>query len=150
MNDAGETIDARQLTAEIKAKARRLDFTLAGVCPAVAPTGATRLAEWLDRGYAGQMEYLASRQHAYDHPRHVLDGVRSIVMLGLPYHTVEPQMPTAGQGRISRYAWGTGDYHDVIHEKLKQLVAALIAAAPAAKARGVVDTAPFLEREFAV
>jgi epoxyqueuosine reductase len=150
MNDAGETIDARQLTAEIKAKARRLDFTLAGVCPAVAPTGATRLAEWLDRGYAGQMEYLASRQHAYDHPRHVLDGVRSIVMLGLPYHAVEPQMPTAGQGRISRYAWGTGDYHDVIHAKLKKLVATLVDAVPGAKARGVVDTAPLLERDFAV
>src|SRR5437868_1031279 len=126
MNDAAETVDARQLTAEIKAIARRLGFTLAGVCPAVAPTGASRLAEWLDRGYAGQMEYLVSRQHAYDHPRHVLEGVRSIVMLGLPYHTVEPQPTQPGEGRISRYAWGTGDYHDVVHAKLKILVAALV------------------------
>jgi epoxyqueuosine reductase len=142
--------DKVALTVAIKAEAHRLGFTLAGVCPAVAPTGVTRLAEWLDRGYAGQMEYLASRQHAYDHPRHVLEGVRSIVMLGLPYHTAEPQPPQAGEGRVSRYAWGTGDYHDVIHAKLKKLVAALVDAVPGAKARGVVDTAPFLERDFAV
>src|SRR5438552_809326 len=140
---------ASDVTAVLKAEAQRIGFTLVGVCPAIAPTGVTRLAEWLERGYAGQMDYLASRQHAYDHPRHVLDGVRSIVMLGLPYHTVDPQPPQPGQGRISRYAWGTGDYHDVIHGKLKQLAAALVAAAPTAKARGVVDTAPFLEREFA-
>jgi len=142
--------ESNTATAMIKAEARRLGFTLAGVCPAVAPTGASRLAEWLDRGYAGQMEYLASRQHAYDHPRHVLEGVRSIVMLGLPYHTAEPQALQPGEGRVSRYAWGTGDYHDVIHAKLKKLVAALIDAVPSAKARGVVDTAPFLERDFAV
>src|SRR4051812_19203646 len=102
--------DAASLTAALKAEAYRLGFTLVGVCAAVAPTGVARLAEWLDRGYAGQMDYLASRQQAYGHPRHVLDGVRSIVMLGLPYHTAEPQQPQAGQGRISRYAWGVGDY----------------------------------------
>src|SRR4051812_40794301 len=114
--------ESNTVTAMIKGEARRLGFALVGVCPAVTPTGASRLTEWLDRGYAGQMEYLASRQHAYDHPRHVLEGVRSIVMLGLPYHTVEPRPTQPGEGRVSRYAWGTGDYHDVIHAKLKKLV----------------------------
>jgi epoxyqueuosine reductase len=149
MSDACQALDRSAVTDAVRTEALRLGFTLVGICPAVAPTGVTRLAEWLDRGYAGQMDYLASRQHAYDHPRHVLDGVRSIVMLGLPYHTLEPEPPQPGHGRISRYAWGTGDYHDVIHARLKQLAAALIAIASTAKARGVVDTAPFLEREFA-
>jgi epoxyqueuosine reductase len=79
----------------------------------------------------------------------VLDGVRSIVMLGLSYWTGPPRLPAAGQGRIARYALGSGDYHDVIHAKLKRLLAAFQRAAPRAKARGVVDTAPLLEREFA-
>src|SRR5262245_44789609 len=95
------------------------------------------------------MDYLAARQAAYEHPRHVLEGVRSIVMLGLPYRTVEPRQPRAGEGRISRYAFGSGDYHDVIHDKLRQLIAALQDLVPDARARGVVDTAPLLEREFA-
>jgi len=137
------------LTAHLKATARALGFTLAGACPAVEPTGASRLAEWLQRGYAGQMDYIAARQTAYEHPRHVLDGVRSVLVLGLPYGTVEPQPVQPGQGRISRYAWGEGDYHDVIHDRLKRLIAWLTKRVPAAQARGVVDTAPLLEREFA-
>lgn len=137
------------LTAVLKQEATRLGFTLSGICPAVEPTGVNRLAEWLERGYAGQMEYLASRQHAYQHPRFVLEGARSIVMLGLPYTTAEAKPVQPGQGRISRYAWGDGDYHDVIHAKLKDLMAVLHTHAPGAKARGVVDSAPLLEREFA-
>src|SRR5688500_17381164 len=107
-----------ELTARLKEQAHALGFTLAGVCAAVTPTGASRLAEWLARGYAGQMDYIAARQEAYEHPLHVLDGVRSVLMLGLPYRTVDPVQPQTGQGRISRYAWGGGDYHDVIHERL--------------------------------
>jgi epoxyqueuosine reductase len=95
------------------------------------------------------MQYIAARQEAYDHPRHVLDGVRSVLMLGLPYRTVEPLPVLPGQGRISRYAWGDGDYHDVIHERLKRLIEWLKEQHPAAGVRGVVDTAPLLEREFA-
>src|SRR5439155_23139646 len=114
---------ASGLTAALKADARRVGFTLVGVCPAVTPTGVSRLAEWLNRGYAGQMGYIAARQDAYEHPRHVLADARSVVMLGHPYATVEAREPHAGQGRVSRYAWGTGDYHDIIHDKLKQLIA---------------------------
>jgi epoxyqueuosine reductase len=149
MNDAGAATTAGPLTALLKTEAGRLGFTLIGACPAVTPSGVAHLAEWLERGYAGRMDYLAARQEAYEHPRHVLDGARSVLMLGLPYNTVEAKAAHAGQGRISRYAWGTGDYHDVIHDKLRQLIAALRDAAPEATARGVVDTAPLLEREFA-
>jgi epoxyqueuosine reductase len=138
-----------ELTERLKSAARELGFTLAGACPAVTPSGASKLGEWLDRGYAGEMEYLAARQEAYEHPRHVLEGVRSILMLGMPYRSEEPQTVGPGQGRVSRYAWGPGDYHDLIHDRLKRLIGVLQTEIPAAKARGVVDTAPLLEREFA-
>ena len=138
-----------ELSSALKSAAAELGFTLAGVCPAVSPVGVAKLAEWLDRGYGGSMDYLASRREAYEHPQHVLAGVRSIVMLGLPYRTAPPKAPQPGQGRISRYAWGDEDYHDVIHDKLKQLIDSLHELSPTAKARGVVDTAPLLEREFA-
>ena len=133
----------------IKGEAARVGFALVGVCRAVEPTGATRLSEWLARGYAGEMDYLAEREQAYSHPRYVLEGTRSIVMLGLPYRTAAAREPEQGQGRMSRYAWGDGDYHDVIHAKLKQLLAVLRGAVPGTRARGVVDSAPLLEREFA-
>jgi epoxyqueuosine reductase len=115
----------------------------------VAPAGAGRLEEWLARGYAGEMKYLAERRDAYAHPRHVLDGVRSLLMLGLPYRTAEPAAVEAGHGKVARYAWGSGDYHDVIREKLHALADYVRELAPGALTRGVVDTAPLLEREFA-
>src|SRR6185369_901612 len=149
MSDASLAADAGRLTACIKTAAKELGFALVGVCRAVEPTGVANLAEWLSRGYAGEMDYLSARSAAYEHPRHVLDGVRSIVMLGLPYSGASAPLLSQGQGRVSRYAWSGADYHDVIHDKLKRLVVSLQTAAPDVRARGVVDTAPLLEREFA-
>lgn len=136
------------LTEALKQEARRLGFDLAGACSAVSPPGFERLQEWLDAGYAGQMRYLADRAEAYRHPRHVLDGVRSLLMLACVYRTDEPSEPQPGQGRVSRYAWGT-DYHDLIHERLRALAEFHKRLRPEAGVRGVIDTAPLLEREFA-
>ena len=140
---------AASLTSELKAAAERLGFSLAAACPAVSPTGATRLGEWLHLGYGGEMNYIELRQQAYANPSMVLDGARSILMLTLNYRTADPKLPQDGKGRISSYAWGPTDYHDVIHERLKELVNLVESHVPGAKARGVVDSAPLLEREFA-
>lgn len=70
-------------------------------------------------------------------------------MLALPYWTQEPVSPKSGQGRVSVYAWSGQDYHDVIHRKLKQLKSLVRELAPDVSTRGVVDTAPLMEREFA-
>ena len=58
-----------------------------------------------------------------------------------------PQQP--GTGRVARYALGGGDYHDLLHKKLKQLCKFAKAIDGGIAIRGVVDTAPLLEREFA-
>ena len=140
----------RELTADLKQRAHDLGFALVGACPAVSPPGAARLDDWLARGYAGEMNYLADRRAAYGHPHHVLDGVRSILMLGLPYHnTEEPSPIKPGQGRVACYAWGSIDYHDLIRDRLHELADYLRELAPTANTRGCVDTAPLLEREFA-
>ena len=137
------------LTERLKAEARDLGFGLVGVCPAVEPSGMARFREWLAAGYAGEMNYLADRADAYADPSNVLDGVRSILMLGMHYSSQAASEPTDGYGLVSRYAWGNEDYHDVIHLRLKQLCGNLREWEPSSVARGVVDTAPLLEREFA-
>jgi epoxyqueuosine reductase len=115
----------------------------------VTPSGFSHLQRWIDEGFAGRMHYLQDRRDAYRHPDSVLEGVQSLVMLGLHYRSVEPRPPGPGEGRISRYAWGTADYHDVLHDRLRQLRDAVLAEVPSARVRGVVDTAPLLERDFA-
>ncbi len=135
-------------TADLKAEAIRLGFDLCGVCPAAAPPGIGRFQEWLAAGYAGEMHYLPDRVQAAADPQMVLDGARSIVMLAMNYRTEEPQPVEPGQGRVSQYAWG-GDYHDLIRDRLGALIEFVQRQYPMSNARGIVDTAPLLEREFA-
>ena len=124
---------------------------LTGVAAAAEPARLRAVQRWLENGFAGEMHYLANRAEAYSHPTKVLDGCRTLLMLALPYRTVESRSREAGddQAGIARYAVGKADYHDVIHGRLKELKQWLERARPGAMVRGVVDTAPLLEREFA-
>ena len=143
----------KELTDQLKSEARRLGFQLGGVTRAAAPPRLAQLHRWLDAGFAGQMHYLEKRRDAYAHPTHILDGCRSVLMLAMPYLTDAAQKnitdPQKTEGKVARYATGSNDYHDVIHEALKQLKRWLVARHPQTHVRGVVDTAPLLEREFA-
>lgn len=141
------------LTEELKSTALEMGFVLAGVVAAAEPKRLEHFNRWLENGYAGQMQYLEQRKSAYSHPRHVLDGCKSILMLGLPYPSDKPEAKNPDDektehAKVARYAANL-DYHDIIHAKLKTLQAWLLEKAPDAVARGIVDTAPLLEREFA-
>lgn len=141
-----------ELSAALKREARRLGFDLAGITPAVTPAGFTRLQAWLQRGFAGEMSYLPRRAAAYEHPRHVLDGVRSVLVAAVNYKTDPASQPgahDAGAARIAQYARGPADYHDVLKARLRSLADFLHAQAPGCRTRAVVDTAPLLERDFA-
>lgn len=139
----------RPVTPWLKGLSLELGFSQVGVCPAVEPPGNAKLDAWLAAGYAGRMEYIADRRAAYAHPAHVLEGCRSLVMLGMDYRTEDPRPPGPTEGRVSRYAWGSTDYHHVIRDRLHALADALRQRAPGALVRGVVDTAPLMERDFA-
>lgn len=144
-----ETNERTQLSERLKAEARRLGFDLVGVAPAVSPSGFSALTKWIAQGYAGEMQYVSRREKAYEHPKHVLEGVKSLIVLGTNYRTDDPPTPQSGQARVSRYAWGAADYHDLLRNRLKQLGNVLHELQPDCRTRGVVDTAPLLERDFA-
>jgi len=141
-------IDTHELTTRLKDRAGELGFDLVGACPAVPAPGLARFDEWLDAGYHGEMAYLPKRREAYRHPDHVLPGARSVLMLSMNYRTEPPATGGATTGRVARYAWGV-DYHDLIRERLNHLADDLRSMVPEAAVRGVVDTAPLLEREYA-
>jgi epoxyqueuosine reductase len=125
-----------------------LGFSLVGVVSAVIPPGWDRFRDWLEAGFAGEMAYLTGRQDAYRHPSSILPGVRSLVILATDYGTAADHVDRRGHGRVSRYAWNARDYHDVIYDRLAN-VAERSGLASRARWRGVVDTAPLLERDFA-
>jgi epoxyqueuosine reductase len=148
-----ERMDSLEL--RLKREARALGFDLVGVAPAGPADGFDRLRDWLARGYAGEMDYMRRHGDARRHPESILPEVRSVVMVGMNYKPEEspppplrPSAPPLVKGRVARYARGP-DYHDVLRGRLNRLLAWLQAERPGCRGRGVVDTAPLLERDFA-
>ena len=128
----------------------RLGFAHVGICTAAPTVHADALRAWLEAGRHGSMDYLAERVEAMLDPEQVLEGARTIICVADRYHGGRDRIPEDGpaRGRIARYARGR-DYHDVLRRRLKRLATAITNGAPDHQARGVVDTAPLLEREYA-
>jgi epoxyqueuosine reductase len=133
------------LEDRLKQRAHDLGFELAGIAPATPADGFNRLREWLDRGFAGEMNYLHRPPDARRHPSSVLPEVRSVLMVGMNYNRARFPPPGA---KIARYARGE-DYHDVLRGRLNRLLEWVRQEVPGCRGRGVVDTAPLLERDFA-
>jgi len=140
MSDTGDNLP---LEARLKQAAFAEGFTLAGIAAAGPADGFERLREWLARGYAGQMNYLADNPELRRTPASILPDVKSVLMVGMPY-----QGDAAASSRIARYAQGA-DYHREIWDRLNRMSAWLMEFVPGCSAHGVTDTAPLLERDFA-
>jgi epoxyqueuosine reductase len=141
-------VRAPDLGERVKGVARALGFDAVGVAPA-EPSARTRfLSEWLSRGYAGEMGFLARRAREREDPRRLLPGARSVIAVALVYGRAD-DAPGAAAPAIARYARGD-DYHEVLGSRLRSLVGALapLAGRPV-RARSWVDTGPVLERAHA-
>ena len=152
-------MDAADKTRWICAQASAAGFELCGVAPLTGLDDLKYLPGWLDRGHAGEMKYLHDPRRA--DPALVMEGARSLIVLGLNYNSAAPystevaaaeagadaERSAVPRGWISRYAWGD-DYHETLWEKLNGLVAAMRAQwnEPAFEARAYADTGPILER----
>lgn len=108
---------------------------------------ARRLEAWLNKGFNGTMEYMERHFDLRIDPAKLVPGARSVITLLMNYFPSEQQRPDAP--KIARYAWGT-DYHYVIREKLNALLDSIRTHIGAVEGRGFVDSAPVLERSWAV
>ena len=141
------------LESRLKAKAADLGFALAGITSAQPPESYAHFQSWLEKGMAGEMHYLAKGANARRDLNAILPGVRSVVMLAMNYCH---KLPSDGAldrepsttGRIAQYAQ-SADYHHVLWKKLDELLGWLKSVMPDAQGRGVVDSAPILERDLA-
>ena len=141
-------------SARLREHARALGFNLIGVTPAAPSPHLAAYFRWLDLGQHAELGYMArpDRQARRRDLNVILPGVRSLVMVGLDYHTL--RLPPAllddpARGRIAAYAWGQ-DYHAVMLPRLQALGAWLQAASGSpARPRAYVDTGPLLERSHA-
>ena len=153
VDDSPETRTTPSLTsAAIKAQARRLGFDLCGVAPTAAFDELGTLAEWLARGYAGDMAWMARTAERRADVRRVLPSARSVIATGTVYNSDRQygtERDARGEAIVSRYAWGE-DYHEVIGRRLEALLDWMRAGTPEPfDARPYVDTGPVQERVYA-
>lgn len=142
-------------TGWIVNRAKSLGFDLCGVVHAEKFPELEHFPEWLVRGYAGEMSYLADARRA--DPQQAMPGIRSVIVCLLNYNTAHPlstdPRPPRDDGEprgwISRYAWGN-DYHEALRKKLNVLVHSLPQRfTKPFVARAYVDTGPLHERVLA-
>ncbi len=120
---AESQIETPTLTQRIKAHGTALGFDLVGVSRVRDTMHRESFAEWLRRGYHGEMGYMPRTAEKRMHPGEFLPWARSIVSVAVNYSTPHSRAAEAGgiRGWISRYAWGD-DYHDVMQAKLERLL----------------------------
>ena len=140
------------LVDELRQEAVRIGFSRVGIAPAGPPPRRDVVRRWLDQGFAGVMRHWFEQQEPVRaDPANLLPGVRSVIMLATDHATAadtDVGRAEDGRGRVARYAWGD-DYHDLLRSRVNRLAAWLEARVPGCRTRGVVDSAPLAEREFA-
>jgi len=153
---------AEEIAEVAKRASADAGFDLAGIAP-VRTEDLPELSafiEWVDAGRAGEMKYLETRTETGDLRRvsatHAAPWVRSMVVCALNYSADKPYSVEArdpDRGWISRYAWGSKDYHDALLPRLRQVEAAIKRLAAernvAVETRSYIDTGPILERVYA-
>lgn len=132
----------------IKTKATELGFMSCGIAKATRlDDDAKRLESWLNQGFHGQMAYMENHFDKRVDPRLLVEGAKSVVTLILNYFPENIQPKHSYQ--VSKYAYGN-DYHEVIKSKLKSLIAFIHQEIGEVNGRGFVDSAPVLERAWAI
>ncbi|MEO6213247.1 MAG: tRNA epoxyqueuosine(34) reductase QueG [Vicinamibacterales bacterium] len=126
-------------------------FDLCGIAAVEDYHELTFLREWIDRGYHGDMQYLARTAERRGDVRAVLPSARSVIVLGTIYNTAEPYSTSNSdptRAAVARYAWGD-DYHVVIGARLTALVRSIREVAGDFAQHAYVDTGPVQERVYA-
>ena len=151
-NEHSVACSPSDLVAALRNEASALGFSKLGVAAAGTPPHHEAFQGWLAAGFAGVMQpWLARHEPLRKSLDSILSGARSVVMLATNYSVgfgpaAEP-LPE-GHGRVARYARGD-DYHAMLRKRLNTLAAWLEAKVPGSRSRGVVDSAPLAERDFA-
>jgi len=158
MNTESASADTR---AQVVGLAREIGFDLCRFARAETPEHATEFRDWIDRGDAGEMNYLARNSERRCDPRQILPDAKTVIVLALNYFqgarkaesvaaAVSPAKGAAGTaastGRIARYAWGD-DYHKLIEKKLAVIDQFL--RRRGGRQKCYVDSGPMLERDHA-
>lgn len=135
-------------SAVIKSIARELGFSFCGIAKAdFLADEAPRLEQWLKEGRHGRMEWMENHFDKRLDPRLLVPGAKSVVSLLYNYFPDRTQSDPEAP-KISRYAYGE-DYHDVLRDKLKEMLTRIREEIGQVEGRVFVDSAPVMDKAWA-
>ncbi len=144
----------KTLAEQIKDWGRELGFQQVGITDCNLGNHEQHLKNWLDNGYAGDMQWIAAHEHKRSHPDALVPGTQRLISVRMDYlpgDTAQIKiLKSAEKAYIARYALGR-DYHKLVRKRLAQLAKKIEywahehALEPAPQQRPFVDSAPVLE-----
>jgi epoxyqueuosine reductase len=142
----------QQLTQHIKQWGKDFGFQQVGISGIDLGQHGKHLQAWLDKGYHGDLAYMASHGEKRWRPELLVENTQSIISVCLDYLQHKPTPRTVPnypqQGVISRYALGR-DYHKTLRKRLQKFADKIRTETDNLGYRAFVDSAPVLERAVA-
>jgi epoxyqueuosine reductase len=146
-----------QLARHIKQWGQELGFAQVGITDTDLSEEEAKLQDWLDKGYHGEMGYMANHGMMRARPHELHQGTKRVISVRMDYlppnagfatNLIDPTL-----GYISRYAGGR-DYHKLMRQRIKKLADKIEAYCQqqgfgATDSRPFVDSAPVMERPLA-
>lgn len=135
------------IAVAIRQEALKLGFTACGFATVVDTPDEVYNAwqDWIAQGKHASMTYMERYAAVRRNPQELLPQASTVISLALNYYPSQ-QLP-AHNPRFAYYAYGK-DYHEVMREKLQQLVSYIHTIA-SCECRICCDTAPIFERYWA-
>ena len=144
--------DAERLARRIKAWGLELGFQRVGIAGTELGDAETRLLAWLDRGWHGEMDYMARYGARRARPQELVPGTLRVISARMNYRPRARDswevLENRTLGFLSRYALGR-DYHKVMRGRLRQLADRIEAEVGTFRYRVFTDSGPVLEVELA-
>lgn len=142
-----------QLANTIKAWGQELGFQQVGISDIDLTEHEQHLQTWLDKGWHGEMEYMARHGTKRSRPDELIPGTLRVISVRMDYLPNEAQSPAEliddpVRAYISRYALGR-DYHKVMRKRLQTLATKISSEIGETGYRVFVDSAPVLEKALA-
>ncbi|WP_404342565.1 tRNA epoxyqueuosine(34) reductase QueG [Pseudoalteromonas mariniglutinosa] len=149
---SNQHIDYQKLATDIKQWGKELGFAQVGITDIDLSKHEAQLQRWLDHGYHGDMEYMATHGMKRARPAELVPGTQRVISVKMNYlppdASFAKNLKQTKKAYISRYALGR-DYHKLMRNRLKKLGQKIAQLAPQLGFRPFVDSAPVLERQLA-
>jgi epoxyqueuosine reductase len=143
-----------ELALSIKAWGRELGFADIRITDVDLSHREAGFAEWLAKGYHGEMDYMAAHGMKRARPAELVPGTVSVITARMPYlprdaapdwrERETARIHDAGAAVVSVYARGR-DYHKVIRGRLQQLASRIEQQTGPFGYRVFTDSAPVME-----